>query len=152
MTFEGKPMTTFTIERSYLVPVYQHITVEAGDVTGACAAALDEDAHPWDNDKVDYESARETTVTGAWTGPAAYEGPSLLADLPDERETGAAERFAFACPHCASTNLTWDAITRWDVTSQTNIVVTLLDTGSCEDCCAELKQAERVPLGAEHDR
>ena len=144
-------MTTFTIERSYLVPVYEHVTVDAADVAAACVAALDEDAHPWDNDKIDYESARETTVTGAWTGPTAYEGPSLLADLPDERETGAAERFAFACPHCASTNLTWDAITRWDVTTQTNIVVTLLDTGSCGDCCAELKQADQVPLGAERD-
>ena len=145
-------MPMFTVERSYLGPVYQHGTVEADDVATACTAALDEAAHPWDNDKVDFESARETTVTGAWTGTTAYEGPSLLADLPGEREAGATERYAFACPRCASTNLTWDAITRWDVTSQTNIVVTLLDTGSCEDCCAELKQAERVPLGAEHDR
>ena len=145
-------MPMFTVERSYLVPVYQHVTVEADDVATACTAALDEDAHPWDNDKVDYESAQATTVTGAWAGPAAYEGPSLLTDLPDEQKTGAVECFAFACPHCARTNLAWDAITRWDVTSQTNIIVTLLDTGSCEDCCAELKQAERAPLGAEHDR
>ena len=144
-------MPMFTVERSYLVPVYQHVTVEAAGVTAACTAALDEAAHPWDNDKVDFESARETTVTGAWTGTTAYEGPSLLADLPGEREAGATERFAFACPRCASTNLTWDAITRWDVTTQTNIVVTLLDAGSCEDCCAELKHAERVPLDAEHD-
>ena len=71
-------MPMFTVERSYLVPVYQHVTVEADDVATACTAALDEDAHPWDNDKVDYESARETTVTGAWTGTTAYEGPCLL--------------------------------------------------------------------------
>ena len=142
-------MTTFTIERSYLVPVYQHITVEAGDVTAAYAAALDEDAHPWVNDKVDYESAQATTVTGAWGGPTAYDGPCLLAGLPADQATGVAERFTFACPRCASTNLTWDAITRWDVVTQTNVVVTLLDTGSCEDCCAELKQAERVPLNPE---
>ena len=144
-------MPMFTVERSYLVPVYQHVTVEADDVAAACTAALDEAAHPWDNDKVDYESARETSVTAAWTGPTAYEGPCLLADLPKDQATGAAEPFASACPSCASTNLTWDAITRWDVTTQTNIVVTLLDTGSCEDCCAELKQADRVPLCAERD-
>ena len=144
-------MPMFTVERSYLVPVYQHVTIEADDVATACTAALDEQTNPGENDKVDYDSARETTVPGAWTGPTAYEGPSLLADLPDERETGAVERFTFACPHCASTNLTWDALTRWDVTTQSNIVVTLLDTGSCEDCCAEIKQADRVPLGVEHD-
>lgn len=108
-------MPMFTVERSYLVPVYQHVTVAADDVATACTAALDEDAHPWDNDEVDYESAQATTVTGVWAGPAAYDGPSLLTDLPDEQETGAVERFAFACPHCASTNLMWDAITCWDV-------------------------------------
>jgi hypothetical protein len=58
-------MTIFTIERSYLVPVYEHVTVEADDVAEACTAALDEDTHPWENDKVDYESARGTAVTGA---------------------------------------------------------------------------------------
>ena len=139
-------MPMFTVERSYLVPVYQHVTVEADHVTAACIAALDEDAHPWDNDKVDYESAQATTLSGAWAGQTAYEGPCLLAGLPADQATGTAERFAFACRHCASTNVTWDALTRWDVATQTNIVVTLLDTGSCEDCCAELKQAERVPL------
>ena len=58
-------MQMFTIERSYLVPVYQHVTVEADDAASACTAALDEGVHPWDNDKVDYENARETTATGA---------------------------------------------------------------------------------------
>jgi len=71
-------MPMFTVERSYLVPVYQHVTVEAAGVAAACTAALDEAAHPWDNDKVDCESAGETTVTGAWTGTTAYEGPCLL--------------------------------------------------------------------------
>jgi hypothetical protein len=65
--------------------------------------------------------------------------------------TDVTDRFTFACPHCASTNLTWDAITRWNIATQTNVVVTLLDTGSCEDCCAEIKQAEQVPLDAERD-
>ena len=142
-------MPMFTVERSYLAPIYQHIAVEGDDVATACTAALDEDVHPWDNDKVDYETAQATTVTGAWAGPTAYDGPCLLAGLPADEATGVAERFTFACPRCASTNLTWDAITRWDVATQTNVVVTLLDTGSCEDCCAELKQAERVPLNAE---
>jgi hypothetical protein len=81
----------------------------------------------------------------------AYDGPCLMADLTAWQGTNSAERFTFACPHCASTNLTWDAITRWDVATQTNLVVTLLDTGSCEDCCTEIKQAERLPLGAEWD-
>jgi len=110
-------MPMFTVERSYLVPVYQHVTVEAADVGTACTAALDEVANPWENDKVEYEIARETSVTGAWTGPTAYEGPCRLAGLPKDQATGAAERFAFACPRCASTNLTWDATTRWDVTT-----------------------------------
>ncbi len=139
-------MPIFTIERSYLVPVYQHLTIEADDVTAACTAALDTDSHPCENDKIDYDGIRETTVTGAWRGPTAYEGTCLLADLATQQDNAAAERFTFACPHCASTNLTWDAISRWDVASQTNVVVTLLDTGSCEDCCAEIKQADRVPV------
>ena len=79
-------MPMFTVERQYLVPVFQHLTLEADDAASACAAALDEEAFPWEGDKVDYDSARETTLIGLWTCPTAYDGKSLplpFDTLPD---------------------------------------------------------------------
>ena len=61
-------MPLFTVERQYLVPVYEHLTIEAADAEAACRAAVDEDAHPWDDPKTDYELARETCVSGVWAG------------------------------------------------------------------------------------
>lgn len=53
--------TKFTVEIQYLLPVFQHITVEADSVEAACALAVQHDN--WDHAREDYDSARETTVT-----------------------------------------------------------------------------------------
>lgn len=59
-------MPRYVIERQYLVPIYEHILVEAASLETACREALDEDAQPWgDNSKLDYEDARLTTVSAA---------------------------------------------------------------------------------------
>ena len=70
-------MPLFTVERQYLVPVYEHLTIEAVDADAACHAAVDEDAHPWDDPKTDYESARETCGSGVWAGAEAHVGDCL---------------------------------------------------------------------------
>lgn len=70
-------MPLFTVERQFLVPHYEQLTVWAVDAEAACRAALDENKHPWDKPKPDFESSRRTTVTGVWAGGIAYEGDAL---------------------------------------------------------------------------
>ena len=58
------------IERQYLVPVYEHVIVEAQDFETACRDALDEIKQPWGDDtKTDYESSRPTTIERAVKAP-----------------------------------------------------------------------------------
>ena len=78
-------MPLFTVERQYLVPVYEHLTIEAETAEAACHAAVDEDAHPWGhNVKTDYESSRATTISGLWSGAQAHVGECLT--IPTELE------------------------------------------------------------------
>lgn len=78
-------MPTFTVERQYLVPVYDHLTLDAVDVAAACQLALDEDVHPWgDNPAADYETSRETQISGVWTGGTAHVGACL--EIPAEHD------------------------------------------------------------------
>jgi hypothetical protein len=59
-------MPRYVIERQYLVPVYEHILVEASSFEAACRKAVDDIEEPWgDNAKTDYESARPTTIERA---------------------------------------------------------------------------------------
>jgi hypothetical protein len=56
----------YIIERQYLVPVYEHILVEAPNFEAACRKALDDIEEPWgDNVETDYEGARPTTIERA---------------------------------------------------------------------------------------
>jgi hypothetical protein len=65
-------MPRFVIERQYLLPVYEHLLIEAQDFEAACREALDEIAHLWsENAKDDFESARLTTITEAVKLPAS---------------------------------------------------------------------------------
>lgn len=69
-------MTTFTIERQYLVPMYQHLTIEADTPEAAMRIAM---AHEdWYSARIDFESGLESGlphhISGCWTGPRAYEG------------------------------------------------------------------------------
>ena len=55
-------MPKFAIERQYLVPMYQHIVVEAGSLEEACEKPISEDIN-WDTQEMDSDSARRTTIT-----------------------------------------------------------------------------------------
>jgi hypothetical protein len=59
-------MPRFVMERQYLVPVYEHILVEASSFEEACRNAVDDIEQPWGDDaRTDYESARNTTIERA---------------------------------------------------------------------------------------
>ena len=58
-------MPRYIIERQYLLPVYQHLAVEAPDLDTACREALDDGEHDWEDAQEDYESSRPTTIISA---------------------------------------------------------------------------------------
>ncbi|MBB5754695.1 hypothetical protein [Prosthecomicrobium pneumaticum] len=69
-------MPTYTVETTYRVPVYRQRTYEAATPAEACRQAIEDD--DWSNDKLDYEAAGETYVTGIWLGAdAAYSGETV---------------------------------------------------------------------------
>ena len=65
-------MPKFVIERQYLVPMYQHIVVEAENLKEACKKAISDDID-WDTQEMDCDSARATTITEAKMVPDGYE-------------------------------------------------------------------------------
>lgn len=71
-------MPTFTIERRYLVPVYQHVTIEADTPEEAMAKALELD--DWSNSRTDDENAGPTFITEAWEGETPYGAVAI--DIP----------------------------------------------------------------------
>jgi hypothetical protein len=64
-------MQKFVIERQYLVPMYQHIVVEAENLEEACKKGISDDID-WDTQEMDSDSARATTITGAKLVPGGY--------------------------------------------------------------------------------
>jgi hypothetical protein len=69
-------MPIYTIETTYRVPVYRQRTYDAATPADACRQAIEDD--DWSNDKLDYECAGETYVTGIWLGAdAAYSGNAV---------------------------------------------------------------------------
>ena len=95
-------MPKFVIERQYLVPMYQHLVVEAESFETACELAMSDDIC-WDSQEMDCDNARATTLTGAKAIPDGYEvdpaqqvlipggdpvGITLASFLYDEAETG----------------------------------------------------------------
>ena len=68
-------MPTYTIETTYRVPVYRQRTYQAATPADACRRAIEDD--DWSNDKLDYECAGETYVTGIWLGDDAYSGADV---------------------------------------------------------------------------
>src|SRR6266852_9573878 len=66
------PMPKFVIERQYLVPMYQHIAVEAESLEEACKNGISDDIH-WDTQEMDSDGARRTTITNAKVIPDALE-------------------------------------------------------------------------------
>ena len=69
-------MPKFVIERQYLVPMYQHIVVEAENLEEACKKGISDDID-WDTQEMDCDSARATTVTEAKTVPEGYEADQV---------------------------------------------------------------------------
>jgi len=69
-------MPTYTVETTYRVPAYRQRTYHAATPAEACRRAIEDD--DWSNDKLDYEAAGETYVTGIWLGvDAAYSGETV---------------------------------------------------------------------------
>src|SRR5438874_2503855 len=64
-------MPRYAIERQYLVPVYQHLFVDAPDLDAACRQALDHD--DWDSGETDYDNSRETTIAQAVEIPPDFD-------------------------------------------------------------------------------
>ena len=58
-------MPRYLIERQYLLPVYQHLAIEAPDLDTACREALDDGQHDWEDAQEDYESSRPATIVSA---------------------------------------------------------------------------------------
>ena len=65
-------MPKYVIERQYLVPMYQHIVVEAENLEEACTKGISDDIH-WGSQEMDCDSARATTITAAKIVPKGYE-------------------------------------------------------------------------------
>ncbi len=65
-------MPKFVIERQYLVPMYQHIAVEAENLQEACKKGISDDID-WDTQEMDSDGARQTTITNAKVIPAALD-------------------------------------------------------------------------------
>ncbi|SDH00803.1 hypothetical protein [Pelagibacterium luteolum] len=69
-------MPAFTVETTYRLPAYRHRTYHAETPAEACRLAIEDD--DWEGEKLDYECAGETYVTGIWSGTdAAYSAPAI---------------------------------------------------------------------------
>jgi hypothetical protein len=69
-------MPKFVIERQYLVPMYQHIVVEAENLEEACKKGISDDVD-WDTQEMDCDSAHATTITAAKLVPEGYEADQI---------------------------------------------------------------------------
>ncbi len=58
-------MPRYIIEQQYLLPVYQHLSLESPDLESACREALDDGEHDWEGPQKDYEGSRPTTIVAA---------------------------------------------------------------------------------------
>ena len=65
-------MPKFVIERQYLVPMYQHIAVEAESLEEACKKGISDDVD-WDTQEMDCDGARRTTLTSVKLVPDGYD-------------------------------------------------------------------------------
>lgn len=69
-------MPDYTIETSYRVPAYRHRTYQADTVALACRQAIEDD--DWSGEKLSYEDAGESYISGIWNGvDAAYSGQAV---------------------------------------------------------------------------
>jgi hypothetical protein len=67
-------MARYIIERQYLVPMFEHILIEAPTFEDACREAVDDIAQPWSKAaELCFDDARATTITYAVELPDGYE-------------------------------------------------------------------------------
>src|SRR5580658_3511299 len=81
-------MPKYVIERQYLVPMYQHIVVEAETPDAACEMAVSDDI-AWDTQEMDSDNARKTTLTIVKEVPAGYDADqahALIIASRDEKD------------------------------------------------------------------
>jgi hypothetical protein len=82
--FLEENMPRYVIERQYLVPIFEHILVEAPSFDAACREALDDIAQPWgDEAQLCYDDARPTTVTYAVELPTGCQPNVQMGDIND---------------------------------------------------------------------
>jgi len=82
-------MPRYVIERQFLVPMFEHIFVEAPDLETACRRAVDDIVEPWgDHAELAFDDARSTTVT------EAVEIPEDM--LPELRSAEDADRYVLS--------------------------------------------------------
>ncbi len=80
-------MPRYVIEREFLVPVYEHVLVEAANLEDACREALDEHSCPWgDDSEMAYDDARPIVITQVVELPTAL-SPELQAGEAIDRGT-----------------------------------------------------------------
>lgn len=77
----------YAIERQYLLPVYQHLVIEAQTADEACRKALDHDE--WEGAMEDIDTARETVITA-------------LRPIPEEAEIADLGGFLYESPNEAT--------------------------------------------------
>ena len=78
-------MDTYTVEVTYYLPVYQHVTVEANSPAEAATAAKQWIAdNGWEDQEHDYDCSSPEYVTGIWSGDEAHTGVSL--DIPAQHQ------------------------------------------------------------------
>jgi hypothetical protein len=59
-------MPRYIIERQFLVPMFEHVFVEAPSLQEACRRAIDEHEEPWgDNSELDFDNSRPVTIAQA---------------------------------------------------------------------------------------
>jgi hypothetical protein len=71
-------MPRFTVQREYLLPVYERVVIEAPNARMAMSEVLDETKHPWRAAIAD--EARPSFISGCWIDGEEIEIPSDLAD------------------------------------------------------------------------
>jgi len=79
----------YVVERQYLLPVYQHLVIEADSAAEACRKAIDHD--DWESAKEDGDGARKTTITALRQVGEGQEVEDLGYFLYGERPNEAAE-------------------------------------------------------------
>ena len=95
-------MPKYVIERQYLVPMYQHIVVEAENLEEACTKGISDDIH-WGSQEMDCDSARATTITAAKIVPEAYDADQARSLILASRDPNWRATWGSTAPKCSAT-------------------------------------------------